>query len=153
MIRPAVPADLKAVVQIAKQSFFDDDAFGCTWLCGKLANAGTQLYVDDAALSLIRGFLLLETHQLGTIVRLIAVAPNARKQGVGRALLELVKAPAFTWIRDENEASQALFKSMGWVEAEPPRKRKEWRYYKLGAADDKTAKVFGDGSQIPDQPK
>lgn len=90
--------------------------------------------VDDAALSLLRGYILTEQHQLGTIVRLIAVAPSARKQGVGKALLETVKGPAATWIREENEASQALFRSMGWVEAEPPhnrRKREVWRYFKL----------------------
>lgn len=133
-VRPAVPADLRAVVAIGRESFFGEDAFGATWLVGKLAQPGTALLVEDAAITLVRGFILTEHHQLGTVVRLIAVLPDARREGIGRLLLASVTGPAWTWIRETNEASQRLFSSMGWVEAEPPRKRRgDWRYYRLDA--------------------
>lgn len=133
MIRAAIPADLAAVVRIAKACFTGEDAFGPGWLLKLLEYPGTVVYVDDASAGVIRGFMVLMTHPLGTIVRLIAVDTEYRGQGVGKALLASVQSPAFAWVRDENTASLNLFKAMLWNETEPVsgRKRRNWRYLSL----------------------
>lgn len=133
MIRAAIPADLAAVVRIAKVSFTGEDAFGPGWLLKSLEYSGVTLVVEDASAGVIRGFMMLGAHPLGTIVRLIAVDTEYRGQGVGKALLASVQSPAFAWVRDENTASLNLFKSMLWKETEPVsgRKRRNWRYLSL----------------------
>lgn len=133
MIRAAIPADLAAVVRIAKACFTGEDAFGPGWLLKLLECPGTTLAVEDASAGVIRGFMVLMAHPLGTIVRLIAVDTEYRGQGVGKALLASVQSPAFAWVRDENTASLNLFKSMLWKETEPMsgRKRRNWRYLSL----------------------
>lgn len=133
MIRPAIPADLASVIRISKASFTGEDAFGPGWFLKLLETPGTQLLVDDASAGVIRGYVVLCSHPLGTIVRLVATAPEFRGHGAGKALLAGTPSPAFTWVRTDNTASLNLFKSMGWGEAEPPRKRRDWRYLSLGA--------------------
>lgn len=132
-VRAAVPADLKAVVEIGRACFTErEDRFGAAWLLSYLAQPGTALLVEDAAITQVRGFLLTEHYGGTTVVRTVAVHPEARREGIGRLLLASVSAPAWTWIRTENAASRGLFEAMGWREVDPPRKRVAWTYYRLG---------------------
>lgn len=132
-VRAATPADLRAVVEIARQCFRErEDRFGAAWLVKYLAQPGVACLVEDAAITQVRGFLLTEHYGGTTVVRTIAVSPEARREGIGRLLLSSVNAPAWTWIRTENEASRGLFEAMGWREVDPPRKRAAWTYYRLG---------------------
>lgn len=129
VIRKAIPADLAAVVRISKASFTGDDAFGPGWLLKLLESSGTEMYVDDASAGVVRGYVVLCAHPLGSIVRLIAVDPEFRGHGSAKALLESVKRPAFAWVRTSNTASLNLFKAMGWEATDPPgRKRRDWHY-------------------------
>lgn len=117
MIRPAVPADLSTVMRICRQGFRGDDRFGTVWLVKKLAEPGTTCYVDDAGIGVVRGFIILQKYEAGTIVRLIGTDSGCRKQGVGSALLSGAvdpRVPHGAWVRVENEASQQLFRKAGW---------------------------------------
>lgn len=132
MIRPAIPADLASVVRISKASFTADDAFGPFWILKLLETSGTQITVDDASAGVIRGYVVTCSHPLGTIVRLIAVAPEFRGVGSAKALLATVPGPAFSWVRTGNTASLNLFAALRWRETDPPgRRRKDWRYLTL----------------------
>lgn len=141
MIRTAVPADLTAVMRIARQGFTGDDRFGTVWLVKLLAYPGTVLYVDDAGVGVIRGFMVVQSYAAGDIVRLIATDKGFRQQGVGRALLDVLpRKPVGAWIRSENTGSQALFAGAGftvgapkWTEAaKPERHTGDWIFYTRG---------------------
>lgn len=118
-IRKAVPGDLAACLQINTDGFTGDDPFDAAWLVAKVAEPGTTLFVDDAGVGVVRGFLLTQRYDLGTIVRIIAVGAQFRRQGVGSGLLGKVKHPAGAWVRKENKASRGMFGKAGWVEAVP----------------------------------
>lgn len=133
-IRPAIPADLKAVLAIAGECFTGGDAVEVEWLIDLLAQPGTAMLVDAATFAIVRGFLITESYQLGTEVRLIATAKEHRRSGVGKRLLASVRGPATTWIRTRNTASRRLFESLGWKKTEPPKRREEWVYYQLPKA-------------------
>jgi GNAT superfamily N-acetyltransferase len=130
-VRPARPADILPVLQIAQDAFQGQDGpIGASWLCRRLADPGTRLVVDDAGVGLVRGFILLVRYAAGTRVRLVAVGQNYRRQGVGGRLLSVVRGPASAWVRSENAASRGLFSGAGWEEAIAPRRRKgDWAYY------------------------
>lgn len=138
MIRDAVPADLTAVMRIARQGFHGDDRFGVVWLIKVLAQPGTRMVVEDAGVGVIRGFLLTQTYAAGTMVRLIAVDPGARNQGIAKTLLSsLPDHQCGAWIRRENEASQRTFAAAGfkvatatWSEAKKPERHTgDWVFY------------------------
>ncbi len=113
MIREAKPQDLREVIRICSASFNRKERFDAAWLVEILAEEAT-LYVDDAGIGVLRGFMILKKVTYGTCVRFIAVAPEFRKQGVGKGLLAIVDGPAYAWVREENKASQAMFESSGW---------------------------------------
>ena len=139
-VRRAVPSDLSAVLRIGAGGFVGDDPFDAQWLVDKLAEPGTQLVVDDAGANLIRGFLVIQRYTSGTVVRLIAVDPQFRRQGVGKRLLARVKGPAGAAVREENAPSRAMFEKAGWeqtvkewVEESKPSEAHSgnWVYYAL----------------------
>ena len=122
MIRAAVPADLVSVMRIARQGFTGDDRFGTVWLVKKLAEPGTECWVEDAGIGVIRGFIVIQKYEAGTIVRLIGTGLGFRKQGVGLALLTALtdrKVPIGAWVRSENIASQKTFEKAGFKVAVP----------------------------------
>lgn len=119
MIRLATPADLIMVLRICRQGFAGDDRFGALWFLKKVAEPGTVLQVDDAGLGAIRGFLLTQAIEQGTLVRMIGVERGYQRQGVGTGLLATVTGPAGAWVRDENVASRTLFTRAGFRTAVP----------------------------------
>lgn len=140
MIRPAVPADIVSIMRIARQGFVGDDRFGTVWFVKKLAEPGTECWVDDAGVGMIRGFIVLQKYlPEGVIVRLIGTDRGCRRQGVALTLLSTVdtKVPAGAWVRVENEGSRATFAKAGWkvsvpswAEAKKPEKHTgEWVYF------------------------
>ena len=141
MLRRADVADLTAIMRIARKGFTGDDRFGLVYLVKLLAMPGTECWVEDAGVGVVRGFILIQKFAAGTIVRLIATDPGCRKQGVGKTLLSVVKAPAGAWVRVENEASRTLFARDGWTVsvptwAEPKRPTKhtgDWVFFLKGA--------------------
>lgn len=118
-IRRATPGDLAAVLRIADGGFFGDDPFEAKWLIDKLAEPGTVLQVDDAGVGCVRGFLLTQKYAAGTVIRIIAVDPQFRRQGVGTGMLARVKGKAGAWVRVENAASRGMFERAGWVQSVP----------------------------------
>lgn len=118
MIREAVPADLVSIMRIARQGFTGDDRFGTVWFIKKLAEPGTECWVEDAGVGVIRGFIVLQKYAAGTIVRLIGTDKGCRRSGVASALLhETVThkdAQAGAWVRVENTASRGTFERAGW---------------------------------------
>lgn len=132
MIRVAVPGDLAAVLSIASAGFSAVDRIGPAWLVRMLARPGTVLFVDKLGPDCVRGFVLVEAFQGGQLVRLIAVSPSHRRQGVGRGLLAKLSArvEAGAWVRVENAASRGMFDAAGWTGATRPSRRKgEWVYF------------------------
>lgn len=117
MIRKAVPADLVSIMRIARQGFVGDDRFGTVWFIKKLAEPGTECWVEDAGVGVIRGFIVLQEYPLGTIVRLIGTDKGCRRSGVASALIrETVSKDTLTgaWVRAENVASRGTFERAGW---------------------------------------
>ncbi len=130
MIREATPSDLAAVLEIAADGFKGEDRIGPAWLVRKLAQPGTTLHVESLGADCVRGFVLIERYRPGELVRLIAVAPSHRRQGVGRAMLGKIRAPASAWVRAENAASRAMFEGAGWgLATQPTRREGEWVYF------------------------
>jgi ribosomal protein S18 acetylase RimI-like enzyme len=129
MIRDAVPSDLAAVLAIGAAGFAPTDRPGPGWLVKKLAQPGRRLLVDTIGPGVIRGFLLTESHPTGTVARIVAVAPEFRRQGIGRGLLATIDGPGLAWVRTRNTASQALFTAAGWTLATPPRPRRAWLHF------------------------
>ena len=133
MIRPAQVCDLDDVLRISRAGFLArEDRFGAGWLVSVLALPGTRLWVESPGVGVIRGYLLTESYQTGTLARLVAVDPDYQRQGVGRRLLAMVAAPGSAWVRTENVASRGLFTAAGWEMANDPPKRRRagsWVYF------------------------
>jgi len=128
-IRPATRADLAAMLRIEQASFADP------WTVESLAtalslermqvlvaeSAGEGSGGGDAAAELLGYVVALVLGPEAEIADL-AVAPEARRLGVGRALLErvlgeLVEAGArtvFLEVRESNQAARALYEASGF---------------------------------------
>ena len=139
-IRRANPGDLSDILRISGDGFFGDDPIDAAWLVGECSKPGTLLQVEDAGAGCIRGFLLTHKYTGYSIIRLIAVDPKFRRQGVGRGLLAKVRGKAGAWVREENEASRTMFERAGWrvsvpkwTEAEKPQSHSgNWIYFARG---------------------
>jgi ribosomal protein S18 acetylase RimI-like enzyme len=125
-IRPAVTADLDALVAL-ENACFDSDRLTRRQLRYMLARAQAVLLVAEPGAGGGRGLLgyvLVLFNRATSVARLysIAVAAAARGRGVGRALVEA--AEQATWdaeraylrleIRRDNAASQRLFQGLGY---------------------------------------
>ena len=122
MIRPAGLADLEALSRLEQQAFATDRLSRRSFR--HLLTRGHALTLVDEAHGRLRGYVLLLLRQGTSLARLysIAVAPDAQRQGVARALVEAAEAAALEQgcmvmrleIRRDNAASLALFRRLGY---------------------------------------
>lgn len=133
MIREAKPSDLAAVLEIAASGFERIDRATADWLVKELNLPGVILYVDSLGPSGVRGFVLIERYTEGDSVKIIAVHPGHRAQGIGRKLLAKAGKSAGAWVRAENKASRAMFTRDGWkIASKTTKKPGEWVYFVRG---------------------
>lgn len=136
MIRPALPADLAAVLALGKAAFAQkEDRLTARWLLDALTRPGCSLLVWSD-LGTIAGFVLTYPTRGYTEAKMLAVASDYRRMGIGRRLMATCPAPARTWIRPDNIASQSLCKSLGWVCREPD--EDGWQRWELVARPENT---------------
>lgn len=122
MIRPAGLRDLDAMLAIENRCFDLDrlSRRSFRYMLTK-ANATTLVYEDTAG---IRGYVMVLFNRGTSMARLysIAVVADLRGQGVGRQLAEAAERTALEHgctylrleVRPDNEASQKLFKHLGY---------------------------------------
>lgn len=116
---------LPAVVALMNRSF--DPAFGEAWPQADLESAmgwpAVQLLcaIDRADPSMPLGFILSRTILDETEILLIAVAPEARRRGIGRRLLDAVIAGAkpagvsvFLEVRADNSAALEMYRALNF---------------------------------------
>jgi [ribosomal protein S18]-alanine N-acetyltransferase len=118
-IRPAVPADAKALLAIERRTFTDpwteasfQEALTSAWTFGLVAETGRGTV----------GYLIgREVAGTGEVLNL-AVAPESRRRGIAGALLEVgLEAfrrrkvdEVFLEVRESNRSAQALYLSRGF---------------------------------------
>ncbi len=118
-IRSAVPADAPRLITIERRCFSDPwseasfrEALGAAWTFGLVAETDRQVV----------GYLIArELAGAGEILN-VAVAPEARRQGVGRTLLDeglrVLRRRAveevFLEVRESNRSAQALYLAIGF---------------------------------------
>ena len=122
MIRSATLADLPELVRIENLSFVTD-RFSRRSFRYLLTKANANTLVEDQA-GQIRGYVMLLFNVGTSLARLYsyAVDPKARRQGIGKALVEQAEVEAIEHdciamrleIRQDNEASINLFKQYGY---------------------------------------
>jgi ribosomal protein S18 acetylase RimI-like enzyme len=122
MIHPATIKHLDALVDLEKRSFFGDEISRRSFRY-LLTKAHATTLVDDED-GRIRGYVMLLFSNVTALARLysIAVDPEARGRGVGRALVEAAERKSIEndcvtirlEIREDNQASIALFKACGF---------------------------------------
>lgn len=118
-IRPAVPADAKAMLVLERRAFTDPwseasfhEALSSTWTFGLVAETARGL----------AGYMIgREVAGTGEVLNL-AVAPEFRRRGIAGALLEAGLAAfrrrtvdeVFLEVRESNRSAQALYLSRGF---------------------------------------
>jgi ribosomal-protein-alanine N-acetyltransferase len=128
-LRRATPADLDAIM-LLESSTFDSDAWSRSTMAAELAGPhGYYLVVDGpidgpadgVPLAGYAGLLAPEGSGQGDI-QTIAVAPEARRRGLGRALMVALLDEArrraatevFLEVRADNPNAEALYVSLGF---------------------------------------
>ncbi|MET0480827.1 MAG: ribosomal protein S18-alanine N-acetyltransferase [Mycetocola sp.] len=125
-LRKASVADLHHIMQI-EQSVFVTDAWSESVMRAEL-ESGNTVYVVATALGapdVVQGYagLMVPPGATEADVQTIAVAPDVRRMGLGRALMHaLLKAARAAGVRDvflevraDNAGAQALYESLGFV--------------------------------------
>lgn len=120
MIRPATPQDVDELLWL-EHACFEHDRLKRTDFRNALRAARSLLLVVDSADGLAAYALLRMQGRLGHLLSL-AVDPEARRQGHGRALIAAVEAAARARgarhmqleLREDNGAAQALYRSLGY---------------------------------------
>jgi len=121
-IRPATLADLDALVDLEK-ACFANDRFSRRSFRYLLSKAHASTLVAETGQDII-GYVMLLYHQGTSLARLysLAVAAQARGQGLGRRLLEAAEEQALEQgcaylrleVRADNAAAQKLYASMAY---------------------------------------
>lgn len=121
-LRPTVSTDLPALVALERAAFSDP------WTAAQLADA----LADEAAVALVLeragevvGSVLARVVADEAEILTIAVAPESRRRGHGRALLDAAIAAAAArgartvWleVRESNRAARAMYLAAGFVAA------------------------------------
>lgn len=122
MIRPATVEDLEEILRL-EQVCFDSDRFPRRNL-RYLLTRGRAFTLVDADDGRLRGYVLVLLRRGTSLARLYSIAadPAARGRGVATALVRAAEAEALERgcvlmrleIRGDNEASQSLFRGLGY---------------------------------------
>jgi ribosomal-protein-alanine acetyltransferase len=122
-IRTATVNDLEAIM-VLENSVFGSDAWSTDTMNAELAGEhGRYLVVEDSAGEVIAYAGLLSPRGSGQAdIQTIAVAPLARRTGLGRSLMtELIAeaqargaAEIFLEVRADNPGAEALYSSLGF---------------------------------------
>jgi len=120
MIRPAELEDLDALVSLENRCFEGDrlDKGSLRWTL----NRPTALCLVEEAEGRVRGYVLLRSREEFVRILSLAVDPEARRQGVAKALLEeaekvvreLGGQSLVLELREDNAAALALYESLGF---------------------------------------
>ncbi|GHD47585.1 ribosomal-protein-alanine N-acetyltransferase [Mycetocola manganoxydans] len=125
-LRRAVVADLSRILEI-ERSVFATDAWSESMLRDELESTNTSYVVATpiGAPEIVQGYagLMLLPGATEADVQTIAVAPEARRMGLGRVLMHTLIRKAreagvrdvFLEVRADNAAAQALYDSLGFV--------------------------------------
>ena len=124
-LRVATPDDVEAIMQL-ETSTFETDAWSAESMSSELASEHTYyLFAFDSrtpeVLAGYGGLLAPEDSGEGDI-QTLAVAPSARRQGLGRSLVTALLAEAsargaeevFLEVRADNPTARALYDSLGF---------------------------------------
>jgi [ribosomal protein S18]-alanine N-acetyltransferase len=140
-LRRAVSADLDAIMAI-ESSVFESDAWSIDTMRAELADPHGYYLVafplDDSARIDAYAGMHAPLREPQADIQTIAVAPNARRRGLGRVLLLQLAAEArergatevFLEVRADNPVARALYDSIGF---EPVAVRP--RYYQPDGVD------------------
>jgi [ribosomal protein S18]-alanine N-acetyltransferase len=124
-LRVATPDDIDAIMAL-EISTFDSDAWSAESMSSELASEHTYYLVafDPAAPDLLRGYggLLAPVNSGAGDIQTLAVAPDARRHGLGRTLVLALLAQAKTHgarevlleVRADNPNARALYDSLGF---------------------------------------
>lgn len=120
MIRPATVEDLDALVSLEERCFEGDrlDRASLRWAL----NRQTALCLVEEQEGRVRGYVLLRSREGYVRILSLAVDPEARRQGVARALLqdaeqrvrELGGRELVLELREDNAGALALYGSLGF---------------------------------------
>lgn len=119
-IEPARWRDLRAVGRVQRESFRSGLAYGLAALAALRALPGVIFLVARDGNGVLVGCVIADRHQGDTRVVNIAVAPDARRQGVGTSLLRAIDAasPAGDLVlmaEAGNSGALALYEQEGFV--------------------------------------
>lgn len=119
-IRPARWRDLRAMVRVQRQSFPPRLAYGYMTLSVLLALPYARCLNAYRAGEIV-GTIIGDRHNGDARVVNLAVRPDARRQGVGAALLlrledELPQGDMVLMVQEENDGARALYRRAGYVE-------------------------------------
>ena len=124
-LRVATPDDLGAIMKL-ETSTFESDAWSAESMSSELASAHTYYLFafDPATPDALAGYggLLAPRGSGEADIQTLAVAPSARRQGLGRTLVSALLAEAaargagevFLEVRADNPNARALYDSLGF---------------------------------------
>lgn len=122
MIRPALAADLPALIAIENRCF-DADRISERSFHHLLTRANALTLIEEKR-GTIRGYVMLLFHRNTSITRMysLAVDPLWRGKGIGNALIEVAEAKALDRgmvsmrleVRVDNIGAQALYRKLGY---------------------------------------
>ncbi|WP_353807354.1 ribosomal protein S18-alanine N-acetyltransferase [Agromyces sp. SYSU T00194] len=127
MLRRAEIGDLEQVMEL-ERSIFVNDAWSADAMARELVDPHAHYLVatpaDDAATVVAYAGLLAPRGSGQGDIQTIAVAPDARAGGLGRALMQALLAEAwrrgahdvFLEVRADNPVAQGLYRSLGFSE-------------------------------------
>jgi ribosomal-protein-alanine N-acetyltransferase len=119
MIERAGPAHCFVLAAIHEAAFPDGESWGVAMLAAQLGQPGVFALVDEAG-----GMILVRVAADEAEILTLAVAPEARRAGLGRALLAAACAAArdagaarlFLEVAATNQAARALYGAAGFLQ-------------------------------------
>lgn len=127
VIRPAEPGDLAGIMAIETSEFLND-AWSESLMAAELDSAHTEYFAAhrEEEPGILCGYAGLFAPRGGTEgdVQTIAVARDARRGGLGRALMKMLLATAaergvrelFLEVREDNEGARRLYRELHFEE-------------------------------------
>ncbi|MDQ1546803.1 MAG: [ribosomal protein S18]-alanine N-acetyltransferase [Actinomycetota bacterium] len=124
-LRVATPSDVDAIMEL-ETATFESDAWSTESISGELASPHTYYLFafDPETPSVLAGYggLLAPSGSGDADIQTIAVAPAARRNGLGRTLVTAMLAEAaargagqvFLEVRADNPNARALYESLGF---------------------------------------